>query len=209
MKWVIIVVVWLAAFGPVLWLVPSKKDRRLARMRQRARSNGLRVDITTLPDTYAPPTARVSAGGVEREPKVECAVYWAVSPRQLGYAPSWRILRTPEPADGPADRPADGPVRGWIWDSKTADDPNYWERMVPLLEPLPDGILAVEANTREVGLYWQERVSAAEADEKVDEIAAFLNTLVEEQRRIDAEREAMQAARFSVAVYAHGNSGED
>jgi hypothetical protein len=192
MKWIIIVVVLLAAFGPVLWLVPSKKDRRLARMRQRARANGLRVDITTLPDTYAPALAHVTAGGVKKEPKVECAVYWAVSPRQLGHAPSWRILRIPEAAH----RPAKGPLPGWAWDSKAADEPGYWQGMAPLIQPLPTSILAVETNTREVGLYWQERVSAAEADDKVDEIAGYLNAIVEEQRRVDAEREAAQQVRF-------------
>ena len=208
MKWIIIVVVLLAAFGPVLWLVPSKKDRRLARMRQRARGHGLRVDIATLRDLDAPATARVSAGGVKKDPKVECAVYWANPPRQFVYAPTWRILRAPS-----GSPPSDGPLPGWEWDAQAAErvtDPSYWQRISEeVIDRLPADILAVEASSREVGLYWQERVSAQEADASVDGVAAILDAFVDEQRRVEAELEARQVARFEVPVDGPAGNDED
>ena len=45
MTWLLIILVLVVAFGPVLWLVPSKRDKRLAALRSRARSAGLIVEM--------------------------------------------------------------------------------------------------------------------------------------------------------------------
>ena len=49
MTWLLIILVLVVAFGPVLWLVPSKRDKRLSALRSRARSEGLIVEMRRIP----------------------------------------------------------------------------------------------------------------------------------------------------------------
>jgi hypothetical protein len=72
LTWLIIAVALFAAFGPLLWMMPSRSDRRLLED-ARARVRGIHVEMTQLEDLAAEPHARVSAGGVKLEPKVMCA----------------------------------------------------------------------------------------------------------------------------------------
>jgi hypothetical protein len=69
LTWLIIIVALFAAFGPLLWMMPSRADRRLAKMRARARTHGIHVEITQLDDLDAEPQARVTSGGVKLEPR--------------------------------------------------------------------------------------------------------------------------------------------
>ncbi len=94
LTWVIIVVALVAAFGPLLWMMPSRSDRRLSKMRTRARSHGIQVEITQTRRTSPhEPHERVNAAGVKLEPKVMCAAYRLGMRRLARAAPQWKILR--------------------------------------------------------------------------------------------------------------------
>ena len=64
MVWIIIIVVLLVAFGPVLYLLPTKKDRRLAALRQQARLVGFVVELK--PVRKLNPDARDRTGDVRQ-----------------------------------------------------------------------------------------------------------------------------------------------
>ena len=174
MKWLIILLILVAAFGPMLWMLPSKSDRRLAKMRARARVHGLQVEVTQLPDLNAPASARVTAGAQRLEPMVQCAVYRLGARQVARAAPRWRILRNPAHIGAPID--------GWQWDGAPAGDAQYWHEVAEVVRELPDDALACAADASEVACWWRERASAETAINVVDSLHAALVKLEEIQR---------------------------
>ena len=173
MTWLVIVLVLLAAFGPIFWMLPSRTDRRLAKMRARARALGVHVEITQLPDVDADPSARVTAGGKRLQPMVACAAYRLPLRSEARAAPQWKLLRNRTVTDGPID--------GWQWDSGRVADAAYWQEVVAVVRQLPADALACAADARETSCWWRERVDAQRAESSVDELVALLNKLAEIQ----------------------------
>jgi hypothetical protein len=64
--WIIIIVIMLVAFGPLMWLRPSRRERRQAALRQRAYQEGMRVELRRLPKREPAPEERLSASGRAR-----------------------------------------------------------------------------------------------------------------------------------------------
>ncbi len=186
MKWLLIVLILVAAFGPVLWMLPSKSDRRLAKMRARARAHGLQVEVTQLPDLNAPPAARVTAGGRRVEPMVQCAVY-RLGTRQLARAaPRWKILRNAAAVGAPMD--------GWQWDGASAGDAQYWHEVAGVVRELPDDALGCAADASEVACWWRERASAETAVGVVDSLHTTLTKLDAIRHAADAKAAVDDAA---------------
>lgn len=159
MTWLLILVVLAAAFAPVAYMMPSKRDRALADLRMIARREGLEVDVTRLPKLDAEPYERVSPSGQTLEPTVDCVSYGLrLSTRQLAPV-RYRLLRV-EHSDyavlpGVAwelDRsfkPATAPV----------PLPDYWAVLPPLEAMLPHDVLALAITDDFVLVYWRERLA--------------------------------------------------
>jgi hypothetical protein len=169
----VIVLVLLAAFGPIFWMLPSRTDRRLAKMRARARMHGVHVEIAQLPDVDADTSARVTAGGKRLSPMVTCAAYRLPLRREARAAPQWKLLRNRAVSDGPLD--------GWQWDSPRVADGAYWQDVAAVVRQLPADALACGADAREASCWWRERIEAQHAESSVDELVALLNKLAEIQ----------------------------
>lgn len=152
MTWLIIAAVLLIAFGPVLWLIPSRRDKRLAALRLAARQAGLNVEIEQLPKLNASAEDRVSAGGVIRDPVVDCAAYSHILSRRLHLLPRWRLLKDSEGHDGP--------VVGWTFNPVPERANPYWPRLwacfSELFEMLPADAVGLALEERTIFLYWLE-----------------------------------------------------
>lgn len=159
LTWLIIIVVLLVAFGPVLWLVPSRKDRRLAGLRERARREGFIVELARLPDPDPTPQQRVSAGGRVRDPVIECAAYSRVMTRRLKWLPGWRVLRMAHATDGP--RP------GWVFETGSRPNRDHLVQMFdvtdPVFESVPSDVVGLAVADRHLTAYWLEQPGANEA----------------------------------------------
>ena len=139
---VIIVGILIVAFGPILYVLPSKRDRRLAALRAEARRLGLTVELKPVRNPDAAAVERVTAGGRSRQPEHASARYALTLDRLPGAAPPWRLLRS---------------ARGWIVD-EGMDLPEGWlDQLRPLIETLPDDVVAVDFGGRDLGCYWLER----------------------------------------------------
>jgi hypothetical protein len=183
MTWLIILVVLLAAFGPIMWLVPSRRDRRLAAMRQQARTEGMTVEIRRLPKVDPLPEERVTAGGRVLQPVQELAVYqWPLS-RRLRCLPTWRVLRHSE------GLPA---LPGWAFEiGKKPQHPQLdaaLEVLGPLFSGLREDVLAVECEDRQLDAYWLEGPDSGPSD--VTQIARLLASGAQALEALERELEA-------------------
>ncbi|MGE0623293.1 MAG: hypothetical protein AB7I04_24300 [Pseudomonadales bacterium] len=182
MTWILIILVLVIAFGPVLWLVPSRRDKRLAALRSRARSEGLLVDMRRLPKRDPTAEERVSAGGTIRKPVVECAAYGRMLAKKLRYLPGFRLRR--EPAAGAPD-----PFADWQYDQRPAGEgrshlPAVLSRFEAVLNRLPGDVIAVELDTRSIFLYWLE--TPVSTVDSVSELASLLADLEADLLALDA-----------------------
>jgi len=170
MSWVLIGVVLLVAFGPVLWLVPSKKDRRLTALRARGRAEGLVVGLMRINNPEPAPEERVSAGGVVKTPVIECASYSLMLGQKLRHLPGWRLVRVTEPE-------ADDPFPGWRYDQiPKGDGRRHLSQMLsiadPMLKELPDDVPGFEISAAMLSVFWLEKPGSDE--DVVGEIACLL-----------------------------------
>ena len=78
MTWIIIIGLFLLAFVPLLYAIPSPKERRQAKLRKRAMSDGIKVEVMFIPKLSADASEMVNAAGKLLEPKIECAAYQLV-----------------------------------------------------------------------------------------------------------------------------------
>lgn len=184
MTWLIIALILLAAFGPVLWLVPSRRDRQLSALREQARREGLVVDLRRVPKLDPSADERVTAGGRVKQPTIECAAYARTLRRRLILLPAWRLLR----GDGPPQV-----RRGWQFDpALKAAGPEFqasMQRLDDLFEALPEDVIGVELSPRALILYWLESRTA-----EPETVTRLSDMLTHAQQELLALDEQLQRA---------------
>lgn len=183
MVWLVIIGIFIVAFGPLFWFMPSPRERRLARLRQQAYRQGMRVELRRLPRPDVAAEDRVSAGGRPRDTTGEYAAYLMPVPRRLRHLPALRVLRH---GDGAAA------AEGWAFEAgKRPDHPLLGvtlAALAPLLGELGDDVLAVECEPLAVAGYFLE--GPGTTPERVDELAASLGRAARALADLDARQEA-------------------
>ena len=178
MTWIIIGFVLLVAFGPVFWLLPSKRDRRLSTLRSKALAQGLVVELRRLPKLNPEPEERVSAGGKIREPVIECAAYLWNMTDKLRFLPEVRILR------GTHGTPA---LPGWVFDPERKPRQDHLEELLNTLanytETFPVDVIGIEISDRQLTCYWRE--SPGSGVQLVTTMATNLQRLGEDLHGVD------------------------
>lgn len=143
--WLLALAALALAFGPILYFLPSKKDRRLAALRTEARRLGLQVELRPVPKLDAGANERVTAGGRQRSPTHPSVCYWLALPLATAPLDPWRLLRGPS---------------GWVADAELPPPEDLAARLLPLFDPLPEDAVAVEHRNRSLGCCWLERFPA-------------------------------------------------
>ena len=148
MAWIVIFLVFAVAFGPLLYLLPTRKDRRLAAMRGEARRQGLTVELKPVRKLEATADERVSAGGRTRSPTHKSIAYGLPLHPALKHVGPWRLLRSV------SDR--------WVFDDEfpVPGDAGLLPALLPYFSKLPPDTVAVECVRREISCYWLERFPA-------------------------------------------------
>ena len=194
MAWAIVCLVVIGVVGPLLWLLPSKRERRVAALRAAARANGLVVELASVPDLHAKPHERVSAGGVRRETKILCAAYRLPMPKPSHPAPRWLLLK-----GGGRERElavaGSAPIAGWrLWKPalNAPKSPAYWQRVGAIVDDLPGDCVAVETDPAHTAWYGRERPGDLAADAVVAAIRRGLAALA--ALHGDGETAAISAA---------------
>lgn len=182
MIWILVVVVLAVAVGPVLWLLPSRRQRQQGAWRSAARAQGLVVELASVEVANAPPEERVSAGGVPRPARRECMAYRLPLMPSADAAPRWRLLKS-EP--GSPDLP------GWLLPTPPPPLPtpaaDYWRRLRPLLDALPGGCIGVEATSGAISWLGLETAEDDPVGTTVADIKAGLAAIAALHRELVAE----------------------
>jgi hypothetical protein len=184
--WIIIIVILLVAFGPLMWLRPSARERRQSALRQQAYKEGMRVELRRLPKRDPDPEERVSASGRVRELDADAPAYVYPLPSRLRMLPKWRLVR------GDDGMPA---YPGWVFEpGRRPDHPRLQEMLgvlAPVITVLPDDVLAVECDPQNLAGYWLE--GPGTGPERVTDLAVRLGSgaraLVDLDQRLRAEVE--------------------
>lgn len=137
-SWLPIVIILFAVIlviGPVMWLKPSSRDKKLAGLRQRAASSGLKVQIQPLPESQG-------AGNA--------AVYFSQwrNPRRLQSGWALELQRMSHELNFDGD---------WDWRKKREAPEAAKPSLKELIAMLPTDATAIFANDAGLGVQWHER----------------------------------------------------
>ena len=174
LTWLIIALVLVVAIGPVLYLLPTAKDKRLTGLRETARRLGLTVRLTRVRKLNPAPTERVNAAGEEQYPTTACVSYaWPIK-TSLHRFQDLQLLKEPADVSVPCVKIVPGWVLGEV--SEVQGEGVDLRSMQPMLsemkalmDTLPDDTLGVELSRRFVACLWQEK--AAVESSLIDEMA--------------------------------------
>ena len=168
--WITIAVVILAmasVVGPILWIMPSKYQLKVAKMRQSALQHGLRVMMNDIP-----PRAYCDNG----ERRWIAVYYLPWSAREQDTAAAKQVRKISQQPWRLVYEKLDHELHfseHWQW-SEALVAPAPWQLALRgLLAALPPGVCAVENNRQGLAIYWNERGD----EQNVAVIATLLHRL--------------------------------
>jgi hypothetical protein len=174
MGWLIAIFVIAMVVGPIMYLKPTGKEKRLSGLRLAARVAGLNVKLATIPRLDPEPADRVSAGGKFKQPGLSCATYQLNFSADVPVNLDVRFLRIPEKPTVPVVET----FQEWMLDPgstsswQTHATPNIERALELVLRGAPSYCIAFSVNSRFLSCYWLER--APEDGPEVAEIREFL-----------------------------------
>lgn len=180
MAWTIVAIVLLAAVGPLLWLLPSRRQRQQAEWRTAARRHGLAVELAAVENPDAPAQERVSSAGEPLLAERRCVAYRLPLVPPLSDGPRWRLVKSErEPRY----------LAGWLAPTPPAGVPtpaaDYWHQLGPLIDALPGGCIAVEATAGAVSWFGLESGGEDDAATAVAAIVAGLGAIAALHRQAE------------------------
>ncbi len=173
MVWIIVGLALVLAFGPVMYFLPTRRERRLADMRLEARRQGLIVELKPVRKLDPAPEERVSAGGERRLPVHDSVSYALPLRSRLEQIRPWRLLRSTRD--------------GWSFDDDmpAPGDRQLLEHLQALLQGLPQDSVALELSGATLACYWLERFPAD--GDSVKALKVSLAAIAAKLAEVDAE----------------------
>ena len=167
MSWIIIIGVFILAAGPLFYLMPTAKDKRLTALRSDARKLGFTIQLDGLFKLDPTPDERVTAGGQTRNTKTQCMRYQLALGQSLNHLSAITLQRIPAHPTVPVTviidgwgLPADEASLTKMRDQTLA----AWQRQSQLLASLhgallqmPVDVLGISIDGRSLGAFWREQ----------------------------------------------------
>lgn len=136
-SWIPLIFIVLAVtlvIGPVMWLRPSKRQVALAKLRQKAASDGLSVRMAAIPESEGSGTA---------------AVYYLPWQKSSGLSLGWGLERRSISHDLHFSGQ-------WDWQGSTRPPQSAQPYIKEAIADMPEGYLALFANPAGLGIQWRE-----------------------------------------------------
>lgn len=161
--WLVTLFVFLAMLSPIMWLRPSRRDRRLGLLRQHARQAGVGVKFAK-PPLHAPPGGLVS-------------YRWSYTQARPG--PLFLLVR-----DEYASQALKPFVAGWRWRIEPLRplSGEASRQLEQALAALPEDALVLESERRYLTLWWGESLETKAFDVCQAALAATRDVLAGPQR---------------------------
>jgi hypothetical protein len=167
MSWIIIIGVFILAAGPLFYLMPTAKDKRLTALRSDARKLGFTIQLDGLLKLDPTPDERVTAGGQTRNTKTQCMRYQLALGQSLNHLSAITLQRIPAHPTVPVTviidgwgLPADEASLTKMRDQTLA----AWQRQSQLLallhgalQQMPVDVLGISIDGRSLGAFWREQ----------------------------------------------------
>lgn len=167
MKWTIIILVVMSLLGSMMWVMPSPRQRFLAKLRQQASRHGFQVQMVHLISPRA-------AGEIEPETRM-ATVYrlprYNLDKQQRYHFKVWQVFRQTAVAN-------EGLPEGWCWGKgERCLNAQQLITLNTLLEALPEGVSSIESTPVHLSIFWDER-----GDENMlDEFQTLLKPILDQQ----------------------------
>ena len=191
MEYILISIILLIAFGGIFYILPSKHDRIVSKLRLEARRLGISTSIASIPDVNAPIASRVTAGGVKREPKVNCVIWELPYEEDYDDLPIWRLIKSPA---------GSSPVPGTVAEPNLKDPDlsahdDYWSDIRRAFSHMPKLCLGIESS--KTGVRWLGREDPGPSDDGsfVQEITRALKLIASTNIKYSREQLARKDAR--------------
>lgn len=156
MVYLIIVVAILLVIGPIIAILPSKRQKEQMAMRKVAMSRGLSVQLVNIRDPDPAPDAYLSNTGKPLEPIMKAMAYRIARRRPT----DWRLI--PQ-VDWCVFRKRDAPAgelpAGWAYEREPGDQMSndFKGFLATHLDNLPSDVIKVEEVNYLLSVYWNER----------------------------------------------------
>lgn len=147
---IIILAVLAIAISPLLKFMPSKRQRKIAQMREYAAVQGLFVEFREIPGH-------------------------AAVRRQAGVAPGSVIYYGKRL---PASRREARPVVKWVRSEKDWHAVGKWQAIPPVLEALTTSVLAASIDESSCGVYWSEAGEMEDVEQICAAVEAWSGGLI-------------------------------
>ena len=153
--WVLVAgLAFLMVIGSILWIMPSKRDRRIARLRQAAILKGIKVKLIKYP--------LINLSGRVEEGAIDAAGY-SFSLEEEGVHAGWMLIKSFQSSDDAVDKSA---PKGWGWYiSQQPLSQDILTHLESLLLKYADQIQALSIMTGGITVGWNEQGVAADLDE--------------------------------------------
>ena len=177
MAWLFILLGLVLVLGPVLYLMPTRRDKEQAMLRSCARAAGLVVELTTLHKVDSEAHERVSASAQPRQPRIQCVRYGLPMGSPLSGLPEVHLVR--------------GRNSDWQADPEYPAVANNELVLLlrPLLGSLPGSARGLAVTASLVWVYWLESLDGtASGQDRVGEIRQAMATIREQVTNWHARR---------------------
>lgn len=172
MEWFIIVLALGVAIGPILYLMPTQRDRYITGLRAQARKLGYTVQLDKVLKLNPDADERVTAGGSLRQSAVSCTRYQLPLGVTLNAVSPILLLRIPSNPTIPIERLAthwgvNGLDVGQLKSAKRwQNDTGSLMELIGVLDQMPADVLAVQLDKRFIAAFWREQTPGSQTNQK-------------------------------------------
>lgn len=178
MEWFIIVLALGVAIGPILYLMPTERDRYITSLRAQARKLGYTVQLDKVLKLDPDADERVTAGGSIRHSAVSCTRYQLPLGVTVNAVSPILLLRIPSNPTMPIERLATHwgvngldvsqlkSAKRWQYDTGSLME------LISVLDQMPVDVLAVQLDKRFIAAFWREQNPGSQANQKGDNAKA-------------------------------------
>lgn len=157
MVYVLIGVAILFIVGPIIAVLPSKRQREQMAMRKQAMARGVSIEFTSIEDPDPDPEKYLSNTGKPLERIKKVVAYRILRPKPSGWRQmpriDWCVVRA---GDSPGDELADG----WQWEKRLPPPEMSNELrsfLANRLQKMPNDVVRVDEVRFVISVYWNER----------------------------------------------------